>query len=63
MDAIAQRIAQGLVEAPAWARAALAAHDSLIRERAADVIASVVARRLGEPVEPLPDRNQMALPL
>jgi hypothetical protein len=56
------RIATVLLAAPAWAKRGLAVQDERLRERAADVIATIDSERLTKP-EPETDARQMALPI
>jgi len=55
------RIADILVNAPAWARVGLTSRDARLRERAADVLAATIVARVATPPEQ--DRNQLPLPL
>ena len=56
-----RRVAEILINAPAWARVGLTSRDARLRERAADVLAATIVERIAPPPER--DRNQLALPL
>lgn len=62
MIATAERLAELLQEAPAWARKELTASNPRVRDAAACELAVFVAERLGHPAPPR-DSAQLALPL
>lgn len=55
------RLADILLNAPAWARVGLTVRDSRLRERAADTLAATIVERIEE--RPAADRDQLPLPL
>ena len=55
------RLAEIIAAAPEWARLGLGVRDDRVRERAADVIAAILANRLATP-EPA-DTRQLMLPI
>ena len=57
-----ERLSLILQTAPTWARLGLTVRDAALRERAADVLAATIIKRLDEPLH-IEDRNQLALPL
>jgi hypothetical protein len=55
------RIADILLNAPAWARVGLTMRDDRMRERAADTLAATIVERLDQP--PASDVDQLPLPI